>query len=155
MEITSLPAYLTPVLLPSNFTSTLHYSSFQTWVAPLYIKNEAQPLKRAHTQKTSIMWTLTTLSSVTSCFSYHSLLPHQLLHTLLLYFRRMEPSAGVWTHYASHFYAIPFAWVLGLGTLRLYTELAFIECYVSDTSYELIPKNTLYVLSHLIFATIL
>lgn len=51
--------------------------------------------------------------------------------------------------------AIPSTWVLGLGTLRLYRELAFTECYVLDTSYELIPNNPLHVLSHLIFTAIL
>lgn len=48
MGITSLWAYLTPILLPSNFTSTLHYRSFQTWVAPLYLKAKAQPIKKSH-----------------------------------------------------------------------------------------------------------
>lgn len=42
-----------------------------------------------------------------------------------------------------------------MGIHRLYTELAFINHYVSDTSYEFISTNTLYVLFRFIFTAIL
>lgn len=52
-------------------------------------------------------------------------------------------------------YSIPFAWILGRGTQRSYTELAFTERCVPETLSELISNRASHVLSHLIFAIIL
>lgn len=82
--------------------------------------------------------------------------PYRFLHTLLLSFTSTEPAPGPGcTPCHPSASAVPFAGILGVGIHRLYTELAFINHYVSDTSYEFILTNTSYVLSRFIFTAIL
>lgn len=111
-------------------------------------------LSKEHTE-TSVMWLSHPPPSMSSLACYPSC--HcRFLHPLLLSFTSTEPAPGPGCTLCHPFaYAIPFAGILGVGIHRLYTELAFINHYVSDTSYEFISTNALYELSHFIFTTIL
>lgn len=111
-------------------------------------------LSKEHT-KTSVTWPSHPPLSMSSV-ACHPSCPYRFLHTLLLFFTSTEPAPGPGCTLRHPFaYAIPFAGILGVGIHRWYTELAFINHYVSDTSYEFISTNTLYVLFRFIFTAIL
>lgn len=101
-------------------------------------------LSKEHT-KTSVMWTLTPSPvHIISCLL--PLLPLSILaHSSFVLYKYWASSRALGHTFT---YDVPFARILGVGIHRLYTELAFINHYVSDTSYELTSNNICIVLFH-------